>query len=1034
MGSWLSKVNDFALAARNMAEPLTFVLGAGCSITSGAPSTDAVHRVLTQGTIGRSDGQPIRDFLQHIKEPERQRLLAPLFQGITPHLGYRSLAALARHRRVHVLNLNWDTLVEDACAQAGVQHVGFDLRERARWNSLDSLPPSSGLACVHVHGVLGDSCRYSVLETGHFKDDENSFIEREFWDHLTLVVGASLQGDLDLETFLMNGLTTARKNGLWYFGRGWGEDKMTSERLHLLHANPREFCVDPTVDFDRLMLAVCEGATGKRWDDLAATSLATPLPPTEELILVEPPLIRGVLDAPLLALVGEPRLGKTVLAHFLAHCFRLWSPLPVEIKHFDSPDSIVAALGAISPGTASPTIYVLEDPFGPTERFEANPAFFTEASRLFETTPPANVRLIVTSRTGGWHTAIQKAAALAPRFTRLSERGESWYRKSDLERLASDNAALLAMIQQGSLRTPGAIVTRARKHRFSNGAGVALIDNDAVSDALALFNEFLPVGVLCVLARLQDFCSKMFLQDDLLRWAGVTTSEMADAYLYSFEFEGSPRFRLNHPSAREATDRYLAAHRTEVGRHLAAKFYPRHPLVQALGAWDLLEQETSSATPLTHATEPLDRWGAPYFARQPDLARLEHARNSAPDQWAMTELAYEVVRLWEVLPAGKGRSDALGNFLSDRLRFGTYALFEACLYLQGAAHPEIRDAVRGEVWKVVADPETTREAALLVDGWMWRPLPDESMPRWIIAYLDALRPDAPAWALVRFLEGYHPEGFAKLPGAYRERDRKVEWSREQTEFGAWLVQWHFAHQANARVLLSRMRLLDKAFLCRTLHAAPAENNSDALRRLIESLGRFPEFPGWAFHLGCNVGCVQGRLTDDLTDLLRDLLVQSPSLDLGVVTAAATYDSVKPFQSELRAYFAKDENRAALLDVLRQGVRIDETEIVPPRFSFSREPATLLVELDLRWKRLRDRGVAVDQPASVAQEFWTVAQPAIASRRITATETDRWCTDIEAGDLRRLEEYATAARAGTSPLQQILDTYLAAKDTQPLFNL
>ena len=63
----------------------------------------------------------------------------------------------------------------------------------------------------------------------------------------------------------------------------------------------------------------------------------------------------------------------------------------------------------------------------------------------------------------------------------------------------------------------------------------------------------------------------------------------------------------------------------------------------------------------------------------------------------------------------------------------------------------------------------------------------------------------------------------------------------------------------------------------------------------------------------------------------------------------------------------------------------------------------------------------------------MAQPAIASRRITAAETDRWCAEIEAGDLRRLEEYATAARSGTSPLQQILDTYLAANDDQPLFN-
>ena len=195
------------------------MLGAGSSVSSGAPTTADVHAALEAATRGRADGDSLREFLHEIRETERQRILGPLFEGIAPHFGYRLLAALGREKHCAVLNLNWDPLLQMACDAAGVNCVSFDLAYPRDRQKIGTLPPGPGVVCAHAHGRLGESCRYSFVETRAFNTPERRFIKKHFWDHLLVICGTSLRGDTDVAALLAEFATKPRAQGLWPFSR-----------------------------------------------------------------------------------------------------------------------------------------------------------------------------------------------------------------------------------------------------------------------------------------------------------------------------------------------------------------------------------------------------------------------------------------------------------------------------------------------------------------------------------------------------------------------------------------------------------------------------------------------------------------------------------------------------------------------------------------------------------------------------------------------------------------------------------------------
>src|SRR4051812_29819849 len=104
--SMTRRLDDFFGGRRELAcgvgshrRPLTFVLGAGASLSSNAPTTPSVNERLQEATKYRL-GDLVRERLHEIVDDDVRDAVAPLFGQIRPNVGYRLLAALSRVRRV----------------------------------------------------------------------------------------------------------------------------------------------------------------------------------------------------------------------------------------------------------------------------------------------------------------------------------------------------------------------------------------------------------------------------------------------------------------------------------------------------------------------------------------------------------------------------------------------------------------------------------------------------------------------------------------------------------------------------------------------------------------------------------------------------------------------------------------------------------------------------------------------------------------------------------------------------------------------
>src|SRR4051794_14301891 len=121
-GEWLGLVPDFcASVLGEPGEALTFFLGAGASLSSGAPSTSkVVESVRLKFSGGFKSDEDVYTKLVDIPEADKRLAIVPLFEEVRPYIGYRMLAAVARGRPVTVVNLNWDDCVQRACDALGV--------------------------------------------------------------------------------------------------------------------------------------------------------------------------------------------------------------------------------------------------------------------------------------------------------------------------------------------------------------------------------------------------------------------------------------------------------------------------------------------------------------------------------------------------------------------------------------------------------------------------------------------------------------------------------------------------------------------------------------------------------------------------------------------------------------------------------------------------------------------------------------------------------------------------------------------------
>jgi len=227
-------------------KPTCFVVGAGCSLSSGAPSTAAVHQALADATSVRFEGLDLRQALHTLPETEKQDILAPLFADISFSPGYIALASLARRRRILVLNLNWDTALSNACERVGVEYITEDIEDIP--GKLPALG-DTGLLDIHVHGIIGRQCRYGLIETLSFKESQHKWLLENGLANTTVIIGAEMTYETDFSQLFGEQPYNSRRPAVsqWFFVRG---RKARTARIGFVSSTPMHR-ISPTCSTSR---------------------------------------------------------------------------------------------------------------------------------------------------------------------------------------------------------------------------------------------------------------------------------------------------------------------------------------------------------------------------------------------------------------------------------------------------------------------------------------------------------------------------------------------------------------------------------------------------------------------------------------------------------------------------------------------------------------------------------------------------------------------------------------------------------------
>lgn len=999
--TWWANVTDLAGAIRGTDDPLTFVLGAGAARSSGAPPTEDVETALS-GATTRIPAGDLRKRLHEVSDRDVRRALEPIFSRLHPHLGYRCLAALARQRRVLIINVNWDPLVTMACERLDVPWVAYDIGERALWAERDKLPGGRGLVDVHVHGRTSGRPRFGIAETPGFERDELEHLRDLHCGARRIYLGVSLDDDHDVVR-LLRGLDEGAVGTVWAFFREAApvDPAEISRRTGKLGATRPVFCQGEDVDADHILLALLDGTQDRRWNRLRAQNPQVRLPALEHLVLPEPDVLRQALDARVTVLVGDPQLGKTTAAWLLSSLQLAWSANPGAVRHFDGAAQANASL-AVATGADPADRFIIENPFGEPPDHAPNPGFADDLAR-WATTPGAP-KAIVTLRTADW-----EGAASGPRpvgeYVSSPVPGD-WYSISDLRlfagRSSSPGLRLVDEVAPEGLDTPGRVLDRAGGIAVAAiGAGPGRIE--AVErERERLLDEHPALAAFCSLVRLQALLGEP-VEVDVLRAVSKFsgTTQGSALMLFWYRLDDRPRVRLALPVDAAAADRWMIAHPAEVEALVEDAACPVL-LREGWRTWRLLSAVRADDWSTVRASAPdaLAEHSGDILAANGSAEALAIVSSVALGPWPTADLAYGLVRLWQALPPA--RKALLDRLVQDRAALGTYAVLEACLYLQGRAATEVWDEVRGHMWRL-GDEAAVWEMALCVDGLAWRPAPHgDWSAQWIRDQLD--RHDA-LLGVLPVLTAYHLSGAVGL--GLKERIvslRSAPQSAEQAALAAQLVAWHFVHQSRARAQLGHQRIVEKDYLCRTLHPPVGSDDEDVMWLL--NVLRHSGEPGWAFHAAC---FLMGALGRQLGPLCRSAALQSlyaaPKGDIGVITAAATYEvaAAGQFGPAMRSYFSDEQNRSALLDALGQGVVVDGQEVSSPGFAFAGRPRSLLLGLGIRFGRLEQfLGRAAD-PVNISAAVRASARRHVSRGVLSTSAAARLVSLVESGDLRPLDD-------------------------------
>jgi hypothetical protein len=1006
VGSWTSRARSAAkYVARKNIDTVTVFLGAGASISSGAPSTGRVKQALFEADEEKFAGDigEVSEKLHTISKEIVKHTIKPLFDDVHPHLGYLSLAALSRYVRVLIVNLNWDSAVEDACEQVGLdrgKYASLVLDDGVEKIEEDLKNTDYRLVNLHLHGRLKpeqSQIKFGRRETLSFGEREERLVWSEFLSHPTIVVGASLQGEYDVSRLLGEASAKAgdSKAPFWLFSRQAERTEEPEDRdvrkLLERHESESNFAGDPYVDFDRLMTELLEASSGPRGNlgrVFEGSDLAQPR--QDSLVLPAPGLLKGHLDGPssgsLLALLGERRVGKSTNARLVAHWATLRSERIGEVE-FPSGrlDCARDATKLAEAGECSAEDFVIfEDPFGKDGEYEKNEAFVAALEQLLGM--DGAPRVMITCCPSNWRQAKAEHDSLAEWAKEILEAPTCWYRGIDLAANADDpDSAYPAMVTRRVLEGVASTPARVAAAKDLRSASE---DEEVIAEKLALLRE-IPDAEKQFLAvvRFYELSSSVAPQGELIKkcfQAADVENPAGDAnhMLEHFKLDGDSFWRFAHCTDRAAFDLLYEDEGDSLLDDVLKYVYGEQIKDSVCAAWRAISRaRAGDLDPVRELSVEAKREWGPLLLEE--VASSSKAGDDAlrelldilsevkeHDFWSLRELVYEVVRLWPELHSSSKAVKFLDKVLHDDKRMGRYCVIESLLYFQDTTHSETwqRDERLMELWEkataarwaIVKDVgRYGAELALIVDALAWYrpPLPAEELTRWVKPLILAAEGASKLKGAFALTTLYHPaaEELFREAGRRSPLDYVESLDVRQVAEAAAMIRWHYVHQSRARALLPRRRLepTNPDYLRRTEQTRdlPADRERHA-RALITKMASFQPHIGWSVHLGMNLYWTAGRFDCDFLGPCIDLAEDD---DLGLITAAATYAIPSGALEATKRYFARDENCRALRRRLREGSDIShpkrklEVKVSPPRFNAGRNPHGMHRELGTRWR-------------------------------------------------------------------------------------
>ena len=985
---WRRQAEKVAELAVKADGPVVFLLGAGCSLKSGGP-TDRQLQEAIEALPGR---QRTAETLGHHVDPAAQaHALRPLFEDMSPNVGYYCLVGLARQRSVTVLNLNFDTTVSDAANNVGVKCYSDDVRNAPQIDqALDECDDHQQLVNIHLHGMV-ENARFTREQKANTKDVERDVVHKALNGATLVVLGTSLRDAEDVGALLQD----AKPNTAHYFNRA---DEMSNEddkqirsaEFPVVDANSHWTADD--MDFDTFMLYFAGAFHKHSYDEFSHADGRSHLglPTLDNTALPHVVLrqtMRTVIENRLAVISGPPHVGKSTAGNIVSYCLTLSA---------DGTREDAASLCFSGAAEANEALAVGSDAARVSSVLLLKPVavddgddFFSEL--LSRQTNRGNPPIVVCCGD-----ADLPAELLPEELRQVLIACDQWYSYDTLEwigRRKNFARYLLNGVREHSLANPGTFLLGLDPYPTADGG------DRFVAHYSALLSRNHEVALDCCLLRMAELTNT----DVPLRKVanGVSEDDARRRLLVFFTFEGSKYAVLANESVRHAVDEYLRINARSVVNELRQRAEPWGTAQEIWSRWALMQEGRPEEE---SEPEPCKNSSVEFFplvlSTRPELEMLTAQIASADDAWAIGELCYEIVKNWGTLRNPEARQ-VVATLLADRDRWGLYGMLEAVLYFGKAAHSELTSLVQDRLWERVGESDIAQEIWSCADALYWR-----SPIRGLSGAVDWLRTlesaDAEGYLALRLFEAaYHPDGYHAIERELGARANPSRVPDAKAGMLAELVQWHFVHQSNARARFGSMmrRPEEKAYLCRTLYPRSVENPEPVLK-LVGALSRVPDTAGWGFYAGCR--SLRSDADDELDSAIRNALGQAQPRAPGVVTAVLGYDLADRFRPELSKYFGSDGNREFLLDCLGEGVSVNGVRLCEPRFEVSREPSRVLFACGVDFGQLRKRGIHFRQWPDFEDSVNRAAQVLNDRGLVTVEELGAVLPPVLRGDLRALD--------------------------------